>query len=103
MFASLVLGGTAVFFSGDGVFPVEAGNLVLDETERPYLFAFSAPMRQILADIPRTVFHGALPARRRARAHGARHAFDGRDGGRLGPALGGRRAGHSAGALANPQ
>jgi len=56
VFASLVLGGTAVFFSGDGVFPVEAGNLVLYETERPYLFAFSAPMRQILVDIPRPVF-----------------------------------------------
>jgi AraC-like DNA-binding protein len=56
VFASLVLGGDAVFFSGDGVLPVPVGSLVLYETDRPYLFAFAAPMRQLLVDIPRSVF-----------------------------------------------
>jgi len=67
VFASLVLGGDAVFFSGDGVYPVAVGSLVLYETERPYLFAFASPMRMVLVDIPRSVFtercrSGGLPA-----------------------------------------
>ncbi|WP_158890547.1 AraC family transcriptional regulator [Amycolatopsis anabasis] len=56
VFASLVLGGDAVFFHPDGVLPAPAGSLVLYETDHPYLFGFSSPMRQLLVDIPRPVF-----------------------------------------------
>ncbi len=56
VFASLLLDGDAVFFHSGEALPVPAGRLVLYETDRPYLFGFPSPMRQLLVDIPRSLF-----------------------------------------------
>lgn len=56
VFASLVLSGEAVFFHSGGSLTVGAGDLVLYDTARPYLFGFSSPMRKLLLDVPREVF-----------------------------------------------
>lgn len=56
IFVSLVLGGEAVFFHSGGCLTVGAGDVVLYDTARPYLFGFSTPMRKLLLDVPREVF-----------------------------------------------
>lgn len=56
VFASLVLKGEAVFFHSGGCLKVGAGDIVLYDTSRPYLFGFSAPMRKLLLDVPREMF-----------------------------------------------
>ncbi|MDA3630754.1 helix-turn-helix domain-containing protein [Saccharopolyspora sp. WRP15-2] len=56
VFASLVLSGEAVFYHGQGCLTLGAGELVMYDTRRSYLFGFSAPMRQLLVDIPRELF-----------------------------------------------
>ncbi|WP_067179011.1 helix-turn-helix domain-containing protein [Microtetraspora niveoalba] len=56
VFASLLLKGDAVFFHENGCLSATAGDLVLYDTRRPYLFGFSSSMRQILVDVPRDVF-----------------------------------------------
>ncbi|WP_371664171.1 helix-turn-helix domain-containing protein [Streptomyces sp. NBC_00280] len=56
VFASLLLKGEAVFLHEQGCLAVTAGELVVYDTHRPYLFGFSSPMRQILVDIPRELF-----------------------------------------------
>jgi AraC-like DNA-binding protein len=66
VFASLLLKGEAVFLQENGCFAVTAGEVVVYDTRRPYLFGFSSPMRQILVDIPRELFDqtclaGGLP------------------------------------------
>ncbi|WP_020671799.1 helix-turn-helix domain-containing protein [Amycolatopsis nigrescens] len=67
VFASLLVSGDAVFFHGQGCFTVTGGDLVLYDTRQSYLFGFSSPMRQLLVDIPRSVFTerclpGGVPA-----------------------------------------
>lgn len=61
VFLSLVLSGEAVFFRPTGVLPVSAGQLVLYHTDRPYLFAFTRPMNNILVDIPYELFAEHCP------------------------------------------
>lgn len=56
VFASVVLQGQAVFFHSGGCLTVRAGDIVLYDTARPYLFGFSTPMRKLLLDVPREVF-----------------------------------------------
>ncbi|MGP4029102.1 helix-turn-helix domain-containing protein [Actinomadura sp. 3N407] len=56
VFASLVLQGEAVFYHSGGCLTINAGNLILYDTARPYLFGFSTPMRKLLLDIPREMF-----------------------------------------------
>lgn len=56
VFASLLVDGTGFFYHGDGCLTLAPGDLVLYDTRRPYLFGFTGPMRQLLLDIPRSIF-----------------------------------------------
>lgn len=56
VFATLLTAGEAVFFHGGGCLSVRAGDLVLYDTRRSYLFGFPSTMRQLLVDIPAEVF-----------------------------------------------
>ncbi|WP_063763524.1 helix-turn-helix domain-containing protein [Streptomyces sp. NRRL S-646] len=56
VFVSLLTTGQAVFFHEGGCLTVRAGDLVLYDTRRSYLFGFPTAMRQLLVDIPREVF-----------------------------------------------
>jgi AraC-like DNA-binding protein len=56
IFASLLLEGDAAFFHSGGCLTLGAGDLVLYDTTRPYLFGFSTSMRQLLVDVPRELF-----------------------------------------------
>lgn len=67
VFVSLLTTGQAVFFHEGGCLPVRAGDLVLYDTRRSYLFGFPTAMRQLLVDIPRETFgercvSGDIPA-----------------------------------------
>ncbi|WP_412516264.1 helix-turn-helix domain-containing protein [Actinomadura madurae] len=67
VFASLLVEGEAVFLHEHGCLAATAGDLVLYDTRRPYLFGFSSSMRQFLVDVPREVFAercvaGGVPA-----------------------------------------
>ncbi|MFC4911461.1 helix-turn-helix domain-containing protein [Actinomadura gamaensis] len=67
VFASLLLKGEAVFLHEHGCLAATAGDLVLYDTRRPYLFGFSSSMRQLLLDIPSDLFEraclpGGVPA-----------------------------------------
>ncbi|GAA5042028.1 AraC-like DNA-binding protein [Thermocatellispora tengchongensis] len=67
VFATLLLKGEAVFLHENGCLRVSAGELVVYDTRRPYLFGFSSSMRQILVDVPQELFArasvpGGLPA-----------------------------------------
>ncbi|WP_314173836.1 helix-turn-helix domain-containing protein [Streptomyces winkii] len=56
VFATLLTAGKGVFFHAGGCLLLEAGDLVLYDTRRSYLFGFPSAMRQLLVDIPREVF-----------------------------------------------
>ncbi|WUH97945.1 helix-turn-helix domain-containing protein [Spirillospora sp. NBC_00431] len=56
VFATLLLKGEAVFLHENGCLAATAGDLVVYDTRRPYLFGFSSSMRQFLVDIPRDRF-----------------------------------------------
>lgn len=56
VFATLLTAGEAVFFHAGGCLSVRAGDLVLYDTRRSYLFGFPSTMRQLLVDIPGEVF-----------------------------------------------
>ncbi|MBB5938709.1 helix-turn-helix domain-containing protein [Streptomyces zagrosensis] len=56
VFATLLVTGQAVFFHGAGCLTLRAGDLVLYDTRRSYLFGFPCTMRQLLVDIPGEVF-----------------------------------------------
>ncbi|MGW0708226.1 helix-turn-helix domain-containing protein [Streptomyces sp. NPDC002643] len=67
VFGSLLTAGQAVFFHEGGCHTLRAGDVVLYDTRRPYLFGFPSAMRQLLVDIPRETFTercaaGDLPA-----------------------------------------
>ncbi|WP_067823704.1 helix-turn-helix domain-containing protein [Actinomadura kijaniata] len=67
VFATLLLKGEAVFLHEHGCLSATAGDLVVYDTRRPYLFGFSSTMRQFLVDIPRDLFveqcmAGGVPA-----------------------------------------
>ncbi|MFF5497300.1 helix-turn-helix domain-containing protein [Streptomyces aquilus] len=56
VFVSLLTHGEAVFFHEGGCLTVRAGEVVLYDTRRSYLFGFPTRMRQLLMDIPREIF-----------------------------------------------
>lgn len=56
VFVSVLTAGRAVFFHEGDCLTMEAGDLVLYDTRRSYLFGFPSAMRQLLVDIPREVF-----------------------------------------------
>lgn len=56
VFVSVLTHGQAVFFHEGGCLTVAAGQIVLYDTRRSYLFGFPSAMRQLLVDIPREVF-----------------------------------------------
>ncbi|MEE1758409.1 MULTISPECIES: helix-turn-helix domain-containing protein [unclassified Streptomyces] len=56
VFLSLLTAGQAVFFHEGGCLTPQAGDLILYDTRRAYLFGFPSPMRQLLVDIPRETF-----------------------------------------------
>ncbi|WP_231330004.1 helix-turn-helix domain-containing protein [Actinomadura graeca] len=67
VFATLLVKGEAVFLHENGCLAATAGDLVVYDTRRPYLFGFSSTMRQFLVDIPRDRFveecmAGGVPA-----------------------------------------
>ncbi|WP_242900800.1 helix-turn-helix domain-containing protein [Actinomadura terrae] len=67
VFATLLVKGEAVFLHEHGCLSATAGDLVVYDTRRPYLFGFSSSMRQFLVDIPRELFveecmAGGVPA-----------------------------------------
>ncbi|GLZ15604.1 transcriptional regulator [Actinomadura sp. NBRC 104425] len=67
VFVTLLVKGDAVFMHENGCLSATAGELVVYDTRRPYLFGFSGMMRQFLVDIPRTLFveqcmTGGVPA-----------------------------------------
>ncbi|MFC4056357.1 helix-turn-helix domain-containing protein [Actinomadura syzygii] len=56
VFATLLVKGEAVFLHEHGCLSAAAGDLVVYDTRRPYLFGFSSSMRQFLVDVPRDLF-----------------------------------------------
>nr|WP_275585533.1 AraC family transcriptional regulator [Blastococcus saxobsidens] len=54
-FVSLLLEGEGFFYSSTGCLTVGAGDVVVYRTDRPYLFGFGRPMRQLLVDVPHDV------------------------------------------------
>ncbi|KAB2380149.1 helix-turn-helix domain-containing protein [Actinomadura montaniterrae] len=67
VFLSLLVKGEAVFLHEHGCLAATAGDLVVYDTRRPYLFGFSSAMRQFLVDVPRELFvrecmAGGVPA-----------------------------------------
>ncbi|RZU32167.1 AraC-like DNA-binding protein [Blastococcus saxobsidens] len=56
VFATLLLEGEAFFYHGNGCLRLDAGDVIVYETDAPYLFGFSTAMRQVLVDVPRRLF-----------------------------------------------
>ncbi|WP_340376705.1 helix-turn-helix domain-containing protein [Streptomyces sp. SS7] len=56
VFVSLLTAGQGVFFHEGGCLTPQAGDLILYDPRRSYLFGFPSPMRQLLVDIPRETF-----------------------------------------------
>ncbi|MDX3726183.1 helix-turn-helix domain-containing protein [Streptomyces caniscabiei] len=56
VFVSSLTVGQGVFFHEGGCLTLQAGDLILYDTRRSYLFGFPSPRRQLLVDIPREVF-----------------------------------------------
>lgn len=54
-FFSLLLEGEAFFYHSGGCVTLAAGDLLVYDTDRPYLFGFGTDMRQLLLDVPRAV------------------------------------------------
>ncbi|TQM11727.1 helix-turn-helix domain-containing protein [Pseudonocardia kunmingensis] len=55
-FVTLLLEGEAFFYHADGCLTLGAGDVIVYETDRPYLFGFGSAMRQLLVDVPRPLF-----------------------------------------------
>ena len=55
-FLTMLLEGDAFFYSAGGTVALRAGDLLVYETDRPYLFGFGGAMRQVLVDVPRALF-----------------------------------------------
>ncbi|WP_219417069.1 helix-turn-helix domain-containing protein [Pseudonocardia nigra] len=55
-FVTLLLEGEAFFYHDGGCLTLGAGDVVVYETDRPYLFGFGSSMRQLLVDVPRALF-----------------------------------------------
>jgi AraC-like DNA-binding protein len=55
-FASLLLEGDAFFYQAGQCVPLVAGDVVVYDTDQPYLFGFGSGMRQLLIDVPRALW-----------------------------------------------
>jgi AraC-like DNA-binding protein len=55
-FASLMLEGNAFFYQAGECVPLVAGDVVVYDTDQPYLFGFGSGMRQLLIDVPRALW-----------------------------------------------
>ncbi|MGH3587479.1 MAG: helix-turn-helix domain-containing protein, partial [Pseudonocardia sp.] len=55
-FVTLMLEGEAFFYHAAGCEMLRAGDVIVYETDRPYLFGFGTAMRQLLVDVPRPLF-----------------------------------------------
>lgn len=58
VFLTHLVSGTAFFVHADGCLRLEAGDTIVYDTSRPYLFGFDSAMRQILLDIPKDALDG---------------------------------------------
>jgi AraC-like DNA-binding protein len=56
VFLSVLLTGEAFLYHPGGCTLIRAGEALLYETRRPYLFGFPTPMAQVMLDVPREVF-----------------------------------------------
>lgn len=56
----LLLEGDAFFYHSDGCETLTAGDAVIYDTERPFMYGFSSAMRQVILELPRTLFEGRL-------------------------------------------
>jgi AraC-like DNA-binding protein len=52
-FLSVLIEGEAFFYSAGGLLQLTAGDVLVYDTDRPYLFGFGTAMRQVLVDVPR--------------------------------------------------
>jgi AraC-like DNA-binding protein len=59
VFACLLLEGSGYFFQAGECVQVAAGDLLLYDTDRAYLYGFTGPMRQLLVDVPRELLDDA--------------------------------------------
>jgi AraC-like DNA-binding protein len=55
-FASLLLEGEAFFYQAGDCVPLVAGDIVVYDTDQPYMFGFGSRMRQLLIDVPRPLW-----------------------------------------------
>jgi AraC-like DNA-binding protein len=55
-FATLLLEGEAFFYQAGECVPLVAGDVVVYDTDQPYLFGFGSRMRQLLIDVPRELW-----------------------------------------------
>jgi AraC-like DNA-binding protein len=55
-FVTLLLEGQAFFYDANGCTTLGPGDVIVYETDRPYLFGFGSPMRQVLIDVPHDLF-----------------------------------------------
>lgn len=53
VFACLLLEGSGWFFQSGECVQVAAGDLLVYDTDRAYLYGFTGPMRQVVVDVPR--------------------------------------------------
>ncbi|HSV34420.1 MAG TPA: AraC family transcriptional regulator [Ramlibacter sp.] len=51
LFACLLLEGEAFFYQSGRCTPVHSGDLIIYGTDKPYLYGFSRPMRQLMIDV----------------------------------------------------
>ncbi|WP_157155209.1 AraC family transcriptional regulator [Diaminobutyricimonas sp. LJ205] len=56
----LLLKGNAFLYHADGCDPVRAGDAVLYDADRPFMYGFSSNMHQLILELPRNVFHGSI-------------------------------------------
>jgi AraC-like DNA-binding protein len=56
VFLSVLLAGEAFLYHPGGCTTIRAGEALVYETRRPYLFGFPTPMAQVMLDVPREVF-----------------------------------------------
>jgi AraC-like DNA-binding protein len=65
----LLLEGSAFFYHSGGCETVSAGEAILYDADQPFIYGFSGSMRQLILEVPRSVFadrtgQGGLPAPR---------------------------------------
>ena len=56
----LLVQGEAFVYHSDGCDPVRAGDAVLYDIDRPFMYGFSGAMHQVMLELPRALFHGRI-------------------------------------------